>query len=104
MARPVLGPLGTCAGEREAEEDPYGSQGSRQPPSFLPTTLPDPLCLIPPEGGSEISGENDQGKTHSYITTPPPYSLSREEMMFPCILNIRPLPASAEAQWNNARS
>ena len=78
-------------------------RAAANPPSFLPTTLLDPVCLIPPEGGREISGENDRGKTHSYITTPPPSSLSQEEMIFPCILNIRLLSASAEAQWNNER-
>lgn len=42
-----------------------------------------------PEGGAKITGENNQGKTHLYIATPPPSSLSQEEMIFPYILNIR---------------
>lgn len=45
--------------------------------------------LISPEGGTQITGENNQGKTHLYIVTPPPSSLSQEEMIFPYILNIR---------------
>lgn len=45
--------------------------------------------FMSPEGGAKITGENNQGKTHLYIATPPPSSLSQEEMIFPYILNIR---------------
>lgn len=91
-------------GESWKEEDPFGAQGSSQATFICPDDHAGPrVGLIPPEGGTRITGENNQGEAHWYITTSAPFSSSQEEMIFPYILNIRLLAASAEACLNNER-